>query len=303
MLCSTLRCFVPWSRSCQLHIQRSSFLLFGTFFCSAMRLCGICSVSNTGPCSWLCLRMNDMLHPQKIVQLSSESSFVAKEPFSLFGSFCDNVHRRPSRSMWSLIRWTRYACSSRTGKFVASTGTRGMCARDLYASWSQTKFMKRCCILWRYQEISIDIMRSWRWSWDTPLESVPISMNHYGRRGSTHARRKISELWVMKLMERWRERMSLLRPISFVRFDVRCSMFWHLQLWHLRRSSQLDWCLWRRKTHRPFKIPWPISLDQCTFHDSFLVCLQYWLHLMCFWCSFPPSSLTFSWFCHVFFHI
>lgn len=211
------------------------------------------------------------------------------------------AHRwRPSRSMWCLIRWTRYACSSRT-KFVASI--EGF-VRDLPVGsrWIQTNFMKRRCISLVPRDINMisDIMRSWDDIEIRHWNQSQFSMSQYGR-GLRHARRKISELWVMKLMERWRERMSLLRPISFVRFDVpyvQCSMFAVLTLQQAIKSIGL---VPLEAETRTFEIRRPISSDQCTFHDSFLACLQYWLHLMSFWCPFPPWSLTFSWFCHVFF--
>lgn len=210
------------------------------------------------------------------------------------------AHRwRPSRSMWCLIRWTRYACSSRT-KFVASI--EGF-VRDLPVGsrWIQTNFMKRRCISLVPRDINMisDIMRSWDDIEIRHWNQSQFSMSQYGR-GLRHARRKISELWVMKLMERWRERMSLLRPISFVRFDVpyvQCSMFAVLTLQAIKSIGLVP----LEAETRTFEIRWPISSDQCTFHDSFLACLQYWLHLMSFWCPFPPWSLTFSWFCHVFF--
>lgn len=215
------------------------------------------------------------------------------------------AHRwRPSRSMWCLIRWTRYACSSRTN-FVASI--EGF-VRDLPVGsrWIQTNFMKRRCISLVPRDINMisDIMRSWDDIEIRHWNQSQFSMSQYGR-GLRHARRKISELWVMKLMERWRERMSLLRPISFVRFDVpyvpyvpyvQCSMFWLS-----RRSSQLDWCLWRQR-HGPLKFDGRSHRINVLFTILFSrVCGTGFI-----WCLFdvlfPPWSLTFSWFCHVFFH-
>ena len=84
--------------------------------------------------------------------------------------------------------------------------------------------------------------------------------------------------------------MSLLRPISFVRFDVpyvpyvQCSMFLLSYLFAvltLQAIKSIGLVPLEAET-RTFEIRWPISSDQCTFHDSFLACLRYWLHLMSF---------------------